>query len=209
MSGLDLLLSQSSLWYMLLVAIVAGVILGVLCDGLFILRILCRDPRARATSSPTKEDEATVSPVDPTAPLSRRARVRHGAYATLRGFCDFLSVLFATVVLMLLCYYTSDGQLRAPAIFGMSAGFVGYHKTVSRLVRRLLAWLCDQTFRCFRFLWVHTIGRLLHSLFCTIKRRLRNAVTTRRINRLTRNAARGFGISDEPPTSQLQKEREM
>ncbi len=188
MSGLDLLLSQRTLWHMLLVATVAGILLGVLCDGLFILRLLVRDPRSTQLVPPSKST--------PAGPVF--GQLRRCAYAALRFLCDFLAVVFATVVLMLLCYYTSDGQLRAPAIFGMSAGFLGYHYTVSRGIRRLLTVLSQAILRCLRFLWMHTLGRLWLLARNAVLRRIRNALTARRIARLARDATGGFDIHDEP-----------
>ncbi len=168
---------------MLLVAVIAGIFLGVLCDGLFILRLIFRDPRA--CSSCRRQGAPAVQ--------SDR-RVSTGGYIILRGFCDFLSVFLAVVILMLLCYYTSDGQLRAPAIFGMIAGFWGYHITVSRLMRRLSAILLDVVWRALRFVWSHTVGGAMHAIASTLRKQYRNVVTVRRIDKLTQASADGFGI---------------
>ncbi len=176
---------------MLLVAMVAGVVLGVLCDGLFILRLLLRDPRAMSQS-------VERSPTHTRHPFEPNAVGQHVVYAILQGFCDLTAVVLATVILMLLCYYTSDGQLRAPAIFGMMGGFWVYHKTVSRLVRRLVAILIGFLFRCLRRVWTYTLGCLLSYLMRTVTQYARNAATTRRLDRLTHEAAHGFGITDDP-----------
>lgn len=172
MSGLDLLVPQSALWYMLLVAVLTGAFLGVLCDGLFIIRLALRDPEASCTC---------------------RRSVGH---AILRGVCDFISVLLTTVLLLLLCYYTSDGQLRAPAVFGMVAGFWGYRKTVSRWLRRLLTAVFSVVCRFLRFLWDKTLGRLARAVRDVTVSRYRRAVTERHIRMLTADASRGFGIRD-------------
>ncbi len=189
MSGLDLLIPQSALWYMLLVAVLAGACLGVICDGLFILRLIFRDPEIKKTP-------ASVSMPD--CRPARRLRVV--LHAVLRGFCDAVLVLTGFVILMLLCYYTSDGQLRAPAIFGMSAGFWGYHKTVSRLVRRFMALCLGGMERFLCFVWSHTLGHVLHAWIRTWTAYRRNAATERRIRELTRDAAHGFGLADEEKT---------
>ncbi len=178
---------------MLLVAVFAGALLGVMCDGLFILRLLLHDPRAVS-----KSDEVPRA-------VSDRSAVAW-MYTGLRGFCDFLAVLFATVILILLCYYTSDGQLRAPAIFGMIAGFWGYHKTVSRWIRRLLSFVLVLLRRILCFLWSHTLGRMLGACSRAVVRRYRDAATARRLDALTRSAAQGFGLTDEPPRSNRKKE---
>ena len=146
MSGLDLLIPQSALWYMLLVAVLIGALLGVLCDGLFVIRLLLLDPEACG------------------------APRRSVAYAILRGVCDCLSAILATVLLMLLCYYTSDGQLRAPAILGMIVGFWAYRKTVSRLIRRLLTAVIGWLQRGLRSVWTHTLGRLVRAVYTVVTR---------------------------------------
>ena len=173
MSGLDLLVSQSALWYMLLVAVLIGAFLGVFCDGLFIIRLTLHDPEACGES---------------------RRSVGH---AILRGSCDFISALVATVLLLLLCYYTSDGQLRALAILGMIAGFWIYRKTVSRWLRRLLVVVFRTIQRLLRFLWDKTLGRLARAVKDATVSRVRRAVTERQIRIWTAEASRGFDMRDE------------
>ena len=174
MSGLDLLVSQSALWYMLLVAVLIGACLGVFCDGLFIIRLTLHDPEACGESR------------------------RSAKCAILRGACDLISALVAAVLLLLLCYYTSDGQLRAPAIFGMIAGFWIYRKTVSRWLRRLLVAVFCTIQRLLRFLWDKTLGRLARAVKDATVSRVRRATTERQIRILTDEASHGFGMRDEP-----------
>ena len=173
MSGLDLLVSQSALWYMLLVAVLIGSCLGVFCDGLFIIRLTLHDPEARGESR------------------------RSAGYAILRGACDFVAALIAAVLLLLLCYYTSDGQLRAPAIFGMIAGFWIYRKTVSHWLRRLFVAVFRVIQKILRFLWDKTLGRLAHAAKDAALSRIRRSSTERQIRILTDEASRGFGMRDE------------
>ena len=173
MSGLDLLVSQSALWYMLLVAVLIGACLGVFCDGLFIIRLTLYDPAASGES---------------------RRSVGH---AILRGTCDFASALVAAVLLLLLCYYTSDGQLRAPAIFGMIAGFWIYRKTVSRWLRRLLTAVFRAIQRLLCFLWDKTLGRLARAVKNATVSRIRRTATERQIRILTAEASRGFDMQEE------------
>lgn len=173
MSGLDLLIPQSALWYMLLVAVLIGAVLGVFCDGLFIIRLLLRDPEATGDS--------------------RRSVI----HAILRGLFDALSVMLATILLMLLCYYTSDGQLRSPAVFGMALGFFCYRKTVSRIVRRIMIAVVGTICHALRFLWVRTVGQLIGVACRAIALRHRIAVTERHTQKLREDAAYGFGIADQ------------
>ena len=153
MSGLDLYLSQGTLARMLVFAAVAGFGIGGVYDALRILGGLCK---------------SCVPPA------------RDGKWGTLplSILCFFTDVVFCTVaavVLILLCYYTNDGQLRAPAVIGMACGFFVYIHTLSRLVMwlagkiipvllsivskvlRLLLWLL----RPGVLLWSRTIGRAL------------------------------------------------
>ncbi len=185
MSGIDLLIPQSALWYMLVVAVLTGAGLGVLCDGLFILRVLCRDPRAASTNS-----EQTQAP-------AICGRVRTVAYVVLRTLCDLIFVLTATIILLLLCYYTSDGQLRAPAVVGLTLGFWIYRKTVSRFLRKLWIHILSLIFHALHLLWSHTLGRILTVALSALMRHLRAFATERRIRKLRRDAARGFGISED------------
>ena len=173
MSGLDLLVSQSALWYMLLVAVLIGACLGVFCDGLFIIRLTLHDPMACGVC---------------------RQSVGH---AILRGVCDCISALTAAVILLLLCYYTSDGQLRAPAVLGMIAGFWVYRKTVSRWLRLLLTAVFRAIQRLLHFLWDKTLGRLARAVKDVTVSRHRRAATERQIRILTAEASRGFDMRDE------------
>ncbi len=194
MSGPDLLIPQSALWYMLFVAVLTGIALGVFCDGLFILRLLSGDP----TTIATRRRMADASD----APPDGRRRV---LYAILGGWCDLMLALTAAVTLIVLCYYTSDGQFRAPAIIGMIAGFWGYHKTVSRLVRRAAAAVLGVARRVLCTLWAHTFGRLWAAASRAVTRRVRTSLTERRIARLTDRAADGFGLSDERPRERMRQ----
>ena len=158
---------------MLLVAVLTGAFLGVFCDGLFIIRLTLQDPEATGDS--------------------RRSLI----HMILRGFFDAISMLLAAVLLMLLCYYTSDGQLRSPAVFGMVLGFFCYRKTVSRIVRRMMIAVVGTICRAFRFLWARTVGRLIRVVCRTVVIRHRTAVTERYARELTEDAACGFGVADQ------------
>ncbi|MBR6782260.1 MAG: spore cortex biosynthesis protein YabQ [Clostridia bacterium] len=50
---------------------------------------------------------------------------------------DVFFAVTATVALILLCYYTNDGLLRGPAVWGMAGGFFVYVQTVGRLTVRI------------------------------------------------------------------------
>lgn len=184
MSGLDLYLSQETLAYMLLYGALVGFGLGVVYDVLRILRILCGD-------SIVREREGQGSRKKRPWPLS-----------FLLFLEDVIFSLIAALALILLCYYTNDGQLRAPAVVGMAGGFLVYLQTVGRpvvrlaeglaaLLRRFL-WLCLYLLllplkglgRLTAFLWSLGPGRWIQSH--------RERVTEKEIRALTEAAAHGF-----------------
>ena len=125
MSGLDLYQTQSALWLVLVWGIATGFCLGGFCDLLRALRILTGLQREKGST-----------------PLLR----------VVLFFGDLLLALTASVAWILLCYYTNDGQPRAPAVWGMAGGFFVYvqtlgrltlkvEKVLSRLLRRLISFV--------------------------------------------------------------------
>lgn len=161
MSGLDLYLSQGTLARMLVFAAVAGFCLGGVYDVSRILCVLCR-----ACVPPARGGKGSTLPL-----------------ATLRFLTDVLFCITAAATLILLCYYTNDGQLRAPAVIGMACGFFVYIHTLSHLVMwlaekiipvllrtvarilRLLSWPLRLLWHALRpvliLLRSHTIGRVI------------------------------------------------
>ena len=122
MSGLDLYQTQGEMLWMLAWAFVTGIGVGVIYDLLRALRIL--------TGLDQKQGNTLL-------------------YRVSLFVEDFLLAVMATVALILLCYYTNDGLLRSPAVWGMAGGFFVYvqtlgrltvkvEKALSRLLRRLI-----------------------------------------------------------------------
>ena len=110
MSGLDLYATQEALAEMLLYAAMTGFLMGGIYDALYILRALLVD----------------------------EAGGRMPLYGRMLLFVeDVLFVAVASVAFILLCYYTNDGQLRAPAFVGMACGFFVYRYTLGVFTRRL------------------------------------------------------------------------
>ncbi len=190
MSGIDLLLPQSIFWRMLLIALATGGTLGMAYDALCILRMLVRDLPGYPPESRPSADRY-------------RGRQLRGMAAAVRFVADlFFAVLWA-VALILLCYYTNDGQLRAPAVLGMACGFFVYRQLLSPLVLRLAGWILHlltyvilivghTVLACLGRLWMHTLGRLLSHLVA--HRRAR--ASARYFADLQSAAARGFDIAD-------------
>ncbi len=145
MSGLDLFLSQQVFARMLLFALLAGVAAGILYDGFCVIRLFLCDPTVL---------DRNVSPVPAhTIP-----------HSIVRFVLDFMFVISTAIILILLCYYTNDGQLRAPAIIGMACGFFVYKRLISPWILRLAALLHHATMTVLRFVWRHTGGRIMASI---------------------------------------------
>lgn len=198
MSGLDLYLSQRTLALMFVYAAVTGFGLGALYDALRILRM----PFGEVYVRPGRDI--------PSAAPNGQGRGASFLISVLRFFCDLLFMLAAAVALILLCYYTNDGQLRAPAPVGMACGFFVYRHTLSPWVLRLTAILLRQIRRGMvallrlavlplRWLWRVTMGRMTSS----IRNARREKQTLRRIRDLTDSAERGFDLLGEPLTESI------
>jgi hypothetical protein len=193
MSGLDLYLAQRTLALLFVYASAAGFGLGAIYDGLRVLRML-------AGVFPSREPPAANPSEKPSAGQGRRPILS----SILLFFEDIGFMLMASITLILLGYYAGDGQLRAPAVVGLLAGFFVYRHTVSpwlvtladrliRWIKHLLAALLVGLFRLacipLRLLWAVTVGRIL-----SVRRERR---TERRIRELTESASGGFGLADE------------
>ena len=125
MSGLDLYRTQGEMLWMLVWALAMGIFVGMVYDLLRALRMLTGlDQRQGST------------------PLYR--------VSLFAG--DVILAVTAAVALILLCYYTNDGLLRGPAVWGMAGGFFVYvqtlgrltlkvEKVLSRLLRRLISFV--------------------------------------------------------------------
>ena len=195
MSGLDLYLSQRTLALMFVYAVLTGFGLGPVYDGLRILRMALGDPTAaRGYVSRRKNSPEPCGP-----------RRRSPALAFFLFVEDLIFMIIVATALILLSYYTNDGQLRAPAPVGMACGFFVYIHTVSRPLIRLaelaLGWIRRLGGICLhllaiplKWLWTITVGRALAAR--------RERQTQRAIRDLTESARQGFGILEETPKKQ-------
>ena len=156
MSGLDLYQTQGEMLWMLVWAFVTGIGVGVIYDLLRALRIL--------TGLDQKQGNTLL-------------------YSVSLFVEDFLLAVMATIALILLCYYTNDGLLRSPAVWGMAGGFFVYvqtlgrltvkvEKALSRLLRRLillvlrplsrpLLWMARFLQRGIHTAWRASLGKVL------------------------------------------------
>ena len=158
MSGLDLFLSQREPAMMFVYATVAGFLLGVVYGVLCLLRLLCGDtltrrPRPVEADRQVPAETATAAddPNDPNDPNESNELTPSHRPLGLRVLAFVTDLIFALTVsltLILLLYYTSDGQFRAPAPIGMACGFFVYVHTLGRI----LLHVGDALARCIRHL---------------------------------------------------------
>lgn len=199
MSGLDLYLSQRVLAMMLVYAALVGFCLGGVRDVMGLLR-------------------AFLGHMNPEKGSERRCSI---GIAILLFLEDTVFMFLAAVGLILLCYYTNDGQLRAPAFLGLAGGFFVYWHTLGRWSRKtiplLAAWMWKILGVGIRLLLrpAHALVMVLLSLFRTLWRstagkmivRHRMIATDRRLAALNESARQGFGIM-EKAASELPPENE-
>ncbi len=113
---------------MLAAAALTGGCLGGVYDICRILRLLLQ-----MLLPGQKEDRPTDGPRPGDTERPRQNAVSV-ILAAFRFVTDLVFAVLSSVALILLCYYTNDGQLRAPAVIGMACGFFVYMMTLSRLV---------------------------------------------------------------------------
>jgi hypothetical protein len=137
---------------------------------------------------------------------------------------DVLFGLVGGVILILLLYYTNNGQFRGLAPLGMVSGFFVYEQTVGRLVRLCLDWLVAMIGRMVRWavrcvclpfrmlyrLYERVIGRRLRERRDRIRLRRMEEETRRVGERHIKEAAVGFGLyvpSEEVYETHVMKEK--
>ncbi len=141
MSGLDLFLDQTVLVRMLVVATAAGISAGLLFD---LTAAFC-----------------LAFGYDPGW---TKAKKRNILSWFIRFLSDILFAAFVAILFLLICYYTSDGQVRSPAVLGMIIGFCGYRLTIGSLIRRALLAVVRFLKRALKSL-IRTIGNGIRAVF--------------------------------------------
>jgi hypothetical protein len=196
MSGLDLYQTQRALSMMLVYAAAAGFGLGGVYDVLRFLRVLYGDGTH----------------------IDRKGR-KPRLFSLLLFLEDVIFSVMAALTLILLVYYTNDGQLRAPAVMGMAGGFFVYMQTVgrltakaekvlSRLVKRAvklalllllrpLLWVGTLPAKAARCLWMVSGGRALAAR--------REKQTEKAVEAIKASAKQGFGLLEGQDPTQKKK----
>lgn len=184
MSGLDLYQSQRVLAMMLVYAALAGFCLGGFYDALGLLRAF----------------------FNPTVATANREGSSSFWMRLLLFAQDLLFTLTVALTLILLCYYTNDGQLRAPAVLGLAGGFFVQRQTLGRLMRRfnpilargfqrLLGWVIRLILWPLRLLGT-LLGAIWRATAGKILLRRRQKATRHRVAALTDFARSGFGLAE-------------
>ena len=114
-------ISQSLLGLMYVWAVVAGAVLGASYDVLRLSRAMLGLPGRRLMDG----------------------RWRRVGGHVLLFVQDVVFGLLGGLMLVLLLYYTNDGQFRGLAVVGMLSGFFVYYYTLGGLVRLGVDWLTD------------------------------------------------------------------
>lgn len=204
---------------MLLWGMACGAGMGILYDVFRISRVFLgvRYPSRTAEALYCKPLPLIRRPVP--QPSSER---RHMLWASLRYAVIFVEdVLFGVTwgaVMVLLVYFTNDGQFRAMAPVGMLVGFLAYDQTVGRLVLSLsqgivflLRAACCYAValillppRVMRWFWRHTLGAFLVKRIRAARERRAEAYREAILRELTASAERGWLMCD---TWKVQKKK--
>lgn len=168
-------ISQSLLGLMYVWAVLAGVAWGVSYDVLRLSRVV----------------------FGLSGRMTRAARWKRTCRSVVLFSQDVLFGLIGGMTLVLLLYYTNDGQFRGLAVIGMISGFFVYHHTLGRLIRLCTDWLVAQIKRLIRWIgrclcWPF---RFLYRVYCrTVGKRLAAA---REKRRRIRDEARTLRLSEQ------------
>ena len=199
-------ISQRLLGMLFVWAVLLGFALGGVYDVLRITRILCGVHYAgRPLQSASGAVDASLAPSSPPTFRRRLSRILR----TLLIFAeDLLFGVVCGISLIILLYYTNDGQFRALSVCGMACGFFVYYHTLGRLVmlfsevivyalRRLVLWIVHLTLLPFRWLTrllCRTVGRRITRLAKRIRHKHNVRYTNKTVDECVQLASRGFGL---------------
>lgn len=120
-------ISQWGLSALYLYALILGIFLGVIYDGLRITRVFLG---VRYSRRAAKRLESLRLPLLPPRKKSGESRF----LGVIVFFEDLLFCLFAGIALILLFYAVNNGKIRGLAFLACGAGFLAYRVTVGRIV---------------------------------------------------------------------------
>ena len=192
-------ISQRLLGMLFVWAVALGFALGSVYDVLRITRILCGVHYVKRFS----EEKGSATDVS-----SLRQRVSRIQRAILVFSGDLLFGVVCGISLIILLYYTNDGQFRALAVFGTACGFFVYYHTLGRLVMlfsevivHAVRWLARRIvklalwpFRMIARLLYRTVGRRAVELVKRIRYKRNVRYTAKTVEACVRLASQGFGL---------------
>ena len=143
-------LSQSALFRLSCASFVAGLLLALLCDILYMTRLWLTPSNIRYTAS-------TIQRLR-TSRVKQKNATRSNGLRLAIFFDDILFCLVCAITLILLLYWLNNGAFRAAAPLCMATGFWIWHIGISKGVRVGLQWLA------------FAIETVLYTLLIPIKR---------------------------------------
>lgn len=180
-------LSQGRLGFLLVAATLLGLCLGVVFDLLHLFRAF----------------------LDGDGSHPKHPRAHALLLQILLFWQDLFFILASSWSLVILLYYTNDGQIRLLAVCGMACGFLLYRRTLGRLLARritkaahILRSSVKRTVTVL-LLPICALGRLMALLWrCTGGKhlsRLHRKQTEHRVETLVDSASRGFDLLSHDP----------
>lgn len=163
-------LSQSALFYLLCASFLAGLMLSLFCDFLYMTR-LWLVPLSDRYTVPTIQ-KLCISRT------KKRTQKKKKGIGVAIFFGDVLFCLVSAITLILLLYWLNNGSFRAAAPLGLALGFWLCHISLSKGVRIILQWLAFGTETVF-----YTLLMPLKRLFDWIARTYQKNAQKRRQER--------------------------
>ncbi len=193
-------ISQKLLGAVFALSVLCGAGLGLLWNLLRLLRALCG---VGVSPAPVQEDCPAVRP--------GRHRLLTGLRSVWLFLLDVLFGLLCVCVLILLLYYTNDGQFRLLAAAGMGCGFFAWYHTLGRLLGRFtdvmvrgLYFVARQLIRLLlwpprmlRRAWMATVGKRIAAARQRSRHRRDARKTQAWFAGEAEQAARGFGLGQD------------
>lgn len=192
-------ISQTLLGFMFVCAVITGAFLGVIYDVIRITRIIVgiRYTRKDTTHS---VGECDVMPHD-----ALTVRILRAVLVFIE---DVIFCLVCGVCVVLLLYYTNDGQFRGIAVLGVAAGFFVYYVTVGRVVIRFSEFIVELLQRALRLilkvivlpikliycLYCSTLGKILARLWERYRANREERYTRRIMSAYIESASSGFEL---------------
>lgn len=143
-----MVISQFAIGALYLYAVLLGLFLGAIYDGLRITRVFFGNHYSRRTARRLREIKLPLIPGAKTRGESR-------ALGIIVFFEDLLFCLFAGISLILLLYGLNNGKFRFSVVLCVGLGFLIYRVTLGRLVMlcsEVIAFFIETFFRyCFFF----------------------------------------------------------